>query len=239
MRLLCQDHPEIFEWDARVLDSRPGSVLLEQSPVFPGGGGQLPDRASIAWTHSEATVRAVRPDERGFWHDIDDEREIDGTVRVTIDPAFRRLMCELHTLAHVANSIVFQEFGGALLTGAQISADGTFRVDFDLPGADSDRLRALDGPINDVIRQDLPVGAFHMPWDEAAAIPGLFRSKAVSPPRQPDGTVRIVEIAGLDRQGCGGTHLASTGRSRPVRILKVDNKGRQNRRVKIGFADQF
>jgi misacylated tRNA(Ala) deacylase len=146
-------------------------------------------------------------------------------------------MCELHTLAHIANSIVFQEFGGALLTGAQLSADGTFRVDFDLPGADADRLRGLDGPVNDIIKQDLPIRAFHMRWDEAAAVPGLFRSKAVSPPRQPDGNVRIVEIAGLDRQGCGGTHLTSTGRSRPVRILKVDNKGRQNRRIKVGFAD--
>ena len=64
----------------------------------------------------------------------------------------------------------------------------------------------------------------------------MFRSKSVSPPRQEDGMVRIVEIAGLDRQACGGTHLASTGRARPVRILKVDNKGRQNRRIRVGFA---
>ncbi|WP_367115978.1 hypothetical protein [Xanthobacter sp.] len=67
-------------------------------------------------------------------------------------------------------------------------------------------------------------------------VPGLFRSKAVSPPRQEDGNVRIVEIGDIDRQGCGGTHLPSTRQARPVRILKVDNKGRQNRRVKIGFA---
>jgi len=181
-------------------------------------------------------VRAVHIDERGLWHEIGSDIEISGSVRVTVDPAFRQLMSELHTLAHIANSIVFQDCGGALLTGAQLSADGTFRVDFDLPGADADRLRTLDGPINDAIRQDLPIRAFHMPWDEAEAIPGLFRSKAVSPPRQPDGNVRIIEITGLDRQGCGGTHLASTGQARPVKILKVDNKGRQNRRIKVGFA---
>jgi misacylated tRNA(Ala) deacylase len=64
----------------------------------------------------------------------------------------------------------------------------------------------------------------------------VLRSKAVTPPPQSDGKVRIVEIAGLDRQACGGTHLASTGQSRPLCILKVENKGRHNRRVKIGLA---
>ncbi|WP_405054204.1 hypothetical protein [Telmatospirillum sp.] len=47
--------------------------------------------------------------------------------------------------------------------------------------------------------------------------------------------VRIVEILGLDRQACGGTHLASTDMARRVCIPKVDNKGRQNRRVKVGI----
>lgn len=55
------------------------------------------------------------------------------------------------------------------------------------------------------------------------------------PPRQADGNVRIVEIGDIDRQGCCGTHLKSTGEARTVRILKVDNKGRQNRRIKVGF----
>jgi misacylated tRNA(Ala) deacylase len=64
----------------------------------------------------------------------------------------------------------------------------------------------------------------------------LLRSKSVTPPPGEDGTVRIVEIVGLDRQACGGTHLASTGRSRPLRILKIDNKGRHNRRVRIGLG---
>jgi misacylated tRNA(Ala) deacylase len=117
-----------------------------------------------------------------------------------------------------------------------LSADATFRVDFDVPGADLNRLRALDEAINDVIRQDLAVRLFSMPWTEAEREPGMFRSKSVSPPPQEDGTVRIVEIAGLDRQACGGTHLTSTGRARPVRILKVDNKGKQNRRIRVGFT---
>ncbi|WP_348638250.1 alanyl-tRNA editing protein [Bradyrhizobium sp. ISRA463] len=156
-----------------------------------------------------------------------------GKVVLEVEPAFRALMCELHTLAHVVNALVYTRFGGALLTGAQLNADSTFRVDFDLPGADNEALRALEAPLNDVIRRDLPVSAVFMPHTEAQAIPGLFRSKAVAPPVGEDGLVRIVEILDLDRQACGGTHLVSTGRARPARIVKIDNKGRQNRRIKV------
>jgi Ser-tRNA(Ala) deacylase AlaX len=40
------------------------------------------------------------------------------------------------------------------------------------------------------------------------------------------------------RQACGGTHLASTGCGRPMRVLKIDNKGRHNRRVRIGLVSE-
>ena len=77
----------------------------------------------------------------------------------------------------------------------------------------------------------------YVPMAEAQAEHGLIRSRSVAPPPTPDGKIRIVEIVGLDRQACGGTHLASTGGSPPIRILKIDNKGRHNRRVRIGLAD--
>ncbi|RDI57130.1 alanyl-tRNA editing protein [Microvirga subterranea] len=236
-RLFCQDHPGVAALEARVVDSRPGAVLLDRSPFFPGGGGQLPDRGTLEWEGGLLAVVRLVPDGRGLWHEFDGEAEPHGMVMARIDGVFRNLMCELHTVAHVANSIVYREFGGALLTGAQLSADGTFRVDFDLPDIDPDRLRSLGGPINDALRQDFPIRTFRMPWSEAEATSGMFRSKSVSPPPQEDGTVRIVEIIGLDRQACGGTHLETSGAARPIRILKVDNKGRQNRRIKIGLAE--
>ena len=115
--------------------------------------------------------------------------------------------------------------------------DGTARMDFDLPGADNDRIRALEAPINEIIARDIPLTFGYVPLEEAQAQHGLIRSRSVAPPPTPDGKIRIVEIAGLDRQACGGTHLASTGGSPPIRILKIDNKGRHNRRVRIALAD--
>ena len=71
----------------------------------------------------------------------------------------------------------------------------------------------------------------------AQAEHGLIRSRSVAPPPTPDGKVRIVEIVGLDCQACGGTHLTATGDSPPLRILKIENKGRHNRRVRLGLAE--
>jgi misacylated tRNA(Ala) deacylase len=132
--------------------------------------------------------------------------------------------------------LVYKQFNGALVTGAQLNGDGTSRIDFDLPDADNDKLRALEGPINDAIRQDFAVTTSYVPYDTASSEPGLLRSRSVAPPPFPDGMVRIVDIATIDRQACGGTHLASTGQSRPVRVLKIENKGRHNRRIRIGLV---
>jgi misacylated tRNA(Ala) deacylase len=230
------DRPDILELESSIIDARPGAVLLERSPFFPGGGGQLADRATLSWSGGTARVIGARHDGSGVWHRFEGKSEPHGTVRLEIDRSFRQLMCELHTLAHALNALVYDRFGGSRLTGAQLGADGTFRVDFDLPGVESALLRALEAPMNEAIRADLLVRTSFMPYEEAQAITGMFRSKSVAPPPSADGLVRVVEIAGLDRQACGGTHLASTGEARPVRILKIDNKGRQNRRIKVGVG---
>jgi misacylated tRNA(Ala) deacylase len=237
-RYFCHDHPDVLTLETRVLDARPGAVVLEQSPFHPGGGGQLPDRGRLAWSSGEARVTGFELAEDGrVWHLLAEPVEAAGVVQLSVDRAFRSLQTELHTNAHVLNALVFQVFQGALITGAQLNDDGTARTDFDLPDVDNDRLRALEPQLNDVIRQDLPLRVSWVAADALAREPGLIRCRSVAPPPASDGSVRVVEIVGLDRQACGGTHLASTGRSRAVRILKIDNKGRHNRRVKIGLVE--
>lgn len=235
-RYLCHEAPALLEFEAAVVDVRPGAVTLSRSAFYPGGGGQLPDRGVLRWSGGEVRVQQLVAEDDRLWHVLAAPVVLEGTVLGVIDADFRRLMCQLHTDLHIVNALVFQAFDGALVTGAQIGDDGTARIDFDLPGADNDRLRALEPAINDAIRQDLAVRQAYVAADLAAAEPGLLRSRSVAPPPQADGTIRVIEIAGLDRQACGGTHLASTGESRPVRILKIDNKGRHNRRMKIGLV---
>ena len=236
-RYFCHDHPDVLTLETRVVDARPGAVVLEVSPFHPGGGGQLADRGRLVWHAGEARVVGFETAADRVWHLLDAPIEPSGGVQVTLDGDFRAAQTELHTGAHILNALVYRHFNGALITGAQLGDDLTARVDFDLPAVDNDRVRALEAEINDVIRQDLAVRYAWLPLDTASAEPGLLRSRSVAPPPSADGTVRIVEIVGLDRQACGGTHLPSTARSRPVHILKIDNKGRHNRRVKYGLVD--
>jgi len=234
-RYFCHEHPEVLTLESRVVDARPGAVVLEQTPFHPGGGGQLADRGVLRWNGGEAVVTGFELAEGRLWHRLATPVELAGAVEVVVDPTFRTMMTELHTGTHILNALVYQQFQGALVTGAQLNDDGTARMDFDLPDADNDRLRALEPGINDLIGQDLPIRYVYVPLAEAMVEPGLIRSRSVAPPPDEEGTIRIVEIVGLDRQACGGTHLASTARSRPVKILKIDNKGRHNRRVKLGL----
>jgi misacylated tRNA(Ala) deacylase len=237
-RYFCHEHPDVLIVETRFVDARPGAVVLEQSPFHPGGGGQLADRGLLRWEGGEMRLTGIEAAGDGrYWHLLPDGVELTGAVEARVEPAFRSMMAQLHTDTHILNALVFQHFQGALVTGAQLNEDGTARMDFDLPDADNDRLRALEPTINDVIRQDLPVRYAYVTEAEALAERGLVRNRSVAPPPTQDGTIRVVEIVGLDRQACGGTHLASTAGSGALRILKIDNKGRHNRRVKIGLVD--
>lgn len=236
-RSFCLEHPETFTLTTTIVDARPGRVALADTPFYAGGGGQLPDRGMLRWDGGDIAVTGFEYDNGVLWHLLADQVELPSdAVEARVDVAFRGLMRELHTSLHVVNALVYQRFNGALVTGVQMNDDATARIDFDLPEADSELLRALEPAINEAISQNLPVGDNYVPEAVALGEPGLIRSRSVAPPPTADGLIRIVEIAGLDRQACGGTHLASTGGSRPVRILKIDNKGRHNRRVRIGLS---
>lgn len=233
---LCHQEPELLEFEAGIIESRPGAVVLSRSALHPGGGGQVADRATLEYQGGTTQILGVDDRDGVWWHLLDDPVEPSGSVRVSIDAEQRSRVSQLHTDSHVLNALVFQQFAGALVSGAQINSDGTGRMDFDLPEADNDRLRALEADVNAVIREGIEVVASYVPAEEAATTPGLVRSLSVAPPPTPDGQLRIIDIVGVDRQACGGTHLSNTGRSAPFRILKVESKGRRNRRVRFALA---
>lgn len=234
---LYHEQPDLADYETDVTASRPGEIQLEQSALHPGGGGQESDQAEIEYAGGRCRVIGVREEAGQYWHVLDTQQDIGaGRVHVRIDEARRSVLAQLHTATHIMNALVFRQFEGALVTGAQINADGTARMDFDLPEVDNDLLRAIEPQINDVIRQALPVRALYVPAIEAQQTSGLIRSMSVAPPPTDDGRLRIIEIADLDRQACGGTHLTNTGQCRAIRLMKIENKGRHNRRMRIGLV---
>jgi misacylated tRNA(Ala) deacylase len=238
-RAFYHEHPDVLTLATAIVEAQPGRILLAQSPFFPGGGGQLADKGLIRWRGGEVRVAGFEKAGGRLWHVLDDAAaELDGAVEAIVDADFRLMMTQMHTGTHILNAVIFQEFNGALVTGVQMNDDGTARMDFDLPDVDNSRLRVLEDPINDAIRRDLAVSDSYIALDDAYGEHGLIRTRSAAPPPTQDGKIRIVEIEGLDRQACGGTHLLSTGCSGLIRVMKIDNKGRRNRRVKIGLVDR-
>ena len=169
-----------------------------------------------------------------MWHVLgDDTVELSGAVLVRVDAERRARVASLHTDSHVLNALVFDRFPGTLVTGAQINDDGTGRMDFDLSQIDNDVLRGLDAGVNDVIVRGFDVRSVYVDAAEADSTAGLVRSLSVAPPPTPDGQLRVIDIDGVDRQACGGTHLSNTAQSAPFRITKVENKGKRNRRIRF------
>ena len=234
---LCHEQPDLHEHDARIVDVRPGRVALSRSAFHPGGGGQVSDIGSIETTSGVESVERIEIDDDVWWHVLTNpDAELvagDDDVVVRVDATHRMRVASLHTMSHVLNALVFDEFAGSLVTGAQINGDGTGRMDFDLTAIDNDRLRALEAPVNDVISRGLDVHAVYVDAGDAESTPGLVRSMSVAPPPTPDGRLRLIDVDGLDRQACGGTHLVNTAQSAPFRIGKIENKGKHNRRIRF------
>lgn len=235
---LCHEFPDLFEHDAEVLAARPGRVQLDRSALHPGGGGQVSD---VGWLEHGAGVVPITGVETvdgpqgtpEVWHVLGDDVEPSGSVVVRVDADRRHRVAQLHTDSHVLNALVYERFPGTLVTGAQINDDGTGRMDFDLSEVDNEVLRGLAGGVNHAIGRGVEVRAVYVDAADAATTEGLVRSLSVAPPPTADGQLRIIDIDGIDRQACGGTHLTNTAQSGRFAITKVESKGKRNRRIRF------
>jgi misacylated tRNA(Ala) deacylase len=236
MHLLCHEQPDTLVVQTEIADCRPGKIALVQSPFYPGGGGQLADRGVVRWNAGEAKVVGFEYSAGKLWHLLDTQRDLAGAVEAAVDAGFRCKMRQLHTDTHILNALVFQSFEGALVTGVQMAADGTARMVStcrrrqQAPACAGRADQRPDPP-------DIAVTFAYVPMHEAQAERGLISQPlggaATHTRRQhPHRRDRRARSPGLR-----GTAPASTGGSPPIRILKIDNKGRHNRRVRIGLTE--
>ena len=230
-RRLDLEDATLFSAEARVVSAGPEGVVLDRTCFYPRAGGQPGDGGALRWDGGEAVVLEARKGEGdSVLHVLADGSALPSpgcTVTAAIDAARRMLHMRMHTALHLLCSLL----PGASVTGGQIGADRS-RLDLDLAAA-PDRA-ALEAGFAGLVAGDHAVTA---EWvDEAVldANPGLVRTLSVQPPRGA-GRIRLVRIGDVDVQPCGGTHVSRTGLIGPVRVLKIENKGRQNRRIVIGL----
>ena len=232
--LLFRDDGYLRSCTARVIEADPRGIRLDRTVFYPVGGGQPGDIGVLRLVSGGTiaivdTIKGELPDEVIHIPAPGSALPPLGTeLAAEIEWDRRYRLMRMHTCLHLLCSIV----PGAV-TGGQVS-DGRGRLDFDVPGSSLDK-QAISDRLNELIAESHPVGPRWIMDEELAAQPELVRTMSVKPPTGM-GRVRLIEIAGLDLQPCGGTHIRNTHEIGPVAVTKIENKGKQNRRIIIAPA---
>ena len=224
--------------EATVLAADENGIRLDRTVFYPMGGGQPGDRGRLRLAASDGGGEVAIVDTRKG----DEPEEVlhiapEGAAlpapgaRVTaeIDWERRYRLMRMHTCLHLLCAVIPGE-----VTGGQIS-DGKGRLDFNLPDTKPEK-EQVAAALNRLIEENHEVLPRWISDREFESNPGLVRTMSVKPPMG-TGSVRVLDIAGVDLQPCGGTHVRRTGEIGRVKVAKIESKGRQNRRVVIAFDD--
>lgn len=219
--------------DATVVALADGGVCLDRTVFYSTGGGQPGDRGRLFLEEGSAldVVDTIKgPD--GIVHRLAEGGilpEVGVRLRAEIDWQRRHRLMRMHSAMHLLCRAV-----DCPVTGGQVG-EARSRLDFDIGDARLDK-EAIEARLAQWIADDVPIRHFWIDAEELQARPELVRTMSVRPPTS-SGRVRLVEIEGVDLQACGGTHVRSTGEIGAVSVGKIENKGRQNRRVNLILVD--
>jgi misacylated tRNA(Ala) deacylase len=236
---LFLDDPTLASTSATVLAnapmaaSGPVGIVLDRTVFYARGGGQPGDSGVLRWDGGETPItEAVKGEGDAILHLTAADAPlppVGSVVQAAIDWPRRYAHMRMHTAMHLPCSLI----KGAAVTGGSVGAEKS-RLDFDLPNPPP--RETIEASLNALITADHPVRS---EWVDEAVLdtdPGLVRTLSVQPPRG-TGRLRLVRIgagvAPVDLQPCGGTHVSRTAEIGPIHVQKIENKGKQNRRITI------
>lgn len=235
--LLFREDAYLANADAMVTGLTPeGGIMVDRSVFYAAAGGQPGDSgvlkfsgstcriANAVYDQSKNVVLVPLPGEAAPSAGMIVAQQLDW------DKRYRNMRA--HTLMHLLCACVpFPVTGGA------ISDDGG-RIDFDIPEGGIPDKDELGAKLNALVAANHAVNFRWITDEEMLANSHLIRTMSVKPPMG-TGRVRLVMIGtegAVDLQPCGGTHVRSTGEIGPVRVAKIENKGKINRRIRVAFA---
>ncbi|MEI7712093.1 MAG: alanyl-tRNA editing protein [Rhodospirillales bacterium] len=232
---LFLDAPDLRQAICSVLSGAPDGIVLDRTIFYARSGGQPGDTGVLRWDGGATTVAdTVKGEGETIVHIPAPGAVLPpvGTVvAAEIDWDRRHKLMRMHTAMHLLCSLI----PGAKVTGGAVGADKS-RLDFDLPNPPPKE--EIEAGLNALIAADLPVA---IEWVDDSVLdtdPGLVRTMSVQPPRGM-GRLRLMRIGNsstVDLQPCGGTHVSRTGEIGRIAVLKIENKGKQNRRITIASA---
>jgi len=225
---LYLDDSYLREFEAKVVSANGKFILLDQTAFYPNSGGQPHDEGTISKDGEVYKVVFVGKFDGDISHEVDKKGLKKGDkVSCKIDWDRRYFLMRMHTSAHIINEVVHKETG-ALISGNQLGLEKT-RVDFNLEDYHPEKIESYITEANNIINKDLKITSKYMPRDEALKIPNMVKLAGAFPPKID--ILRIVSIGDFDTEADGGTHVKSTKEIGKLKFLKVQNKGKNNRRL--------
>jgi misacylated tRNA(Ala) deacylase len=237
---LFRDDSYLKECEARVVAiTAQGGIVLDRTVFYANSGGQPGDSGALTAPGGTriAIDTAVYTDaaKAEIAHVLAKDSPAAGspalkagdTVTAAIDWDKRYARMRMHTALHLLSAVL-----PYAVTGGSVG-ESESRLDFDIPesGLDKD---AITAKVNEMIATNAGVSSRWISDEELAANSGLVKTMSVKPPVG-TGRVRLIEIAGLDLQPCGGTHVRATAEIGTVRVTQIEKKGKQNRRVRLAL----
>src|SRR6516165_6841576 len=226
------DDQTLREWDAQVLAAGPDGIVLDRSAFYPGGGGQPPDHGVLLWGGVQTQITGARKGDDVYLIPAEGDTlpAVGTAVRGALEDERRTALMRTHSGLHVLCGVVFRDYG-ALVTGGNMEPL-TARMDFNLEAVPPGFKEAVEDACNAEVRADRKIAVRTLARDEAFQIPDIIRTATNLVPEDVK-DVRIVDIVGLDQQADGGTHVASTAQVGRISVVKVENKGKGFRRLRI------
>jgi alanyl-tRNA synthetase len=212
-------------------------VVLDRTPCYPEGGGQLADTGVMRSVGSGggdgATIEVLdvqAPVSGLVVHRCRisaGEVTVGDLVFVEIDVDRRRAISRSHTATHLVHRAFRGALGESAAQAGSENSPGRFRFDFTAVGAvPASMLAGVEDEVNEVLISDLDVRAFYTSIDQARAMGAL----ALFGEKYGD-EVRVVEVGEYSRELCGGTHVARSGQLGLVKIMGESSIGSGVRRV--------
>jgi misacylated tRNA(Ala) deacylase len=234
---LFLDHPGLRTMAATVLSSGRDGIVLDRTVFYARSGGQPGDTGVLSWAGGTTPIiDTVKGEGDAVLHVPAPDASLPGVgtaVDGVIDWDRRYRLMRMHTAMHLLCSVI----KGASVTGGSVGTDRS-RLDFDLPNPPPKE--QIEAGLNALIEADHPV---RIEWVDETVLdsnPDLVRTMSVAPPRG-SGRLRLMRIGDdstlIDLQPCGGTHVGRTGEIGRITVTKIENKGKQNRRIIIAPAD--
>ncbi len=224
-RKLFWEEPYSREFQAKVSEVDGSSVVLDQTLFYPRGGGVACDTGILGGGKVVETTKS----EDGILHRLDSPLSFGkgDTVSGVVDWDRRHRLMRMHTAGHLLSALFFVR-ANCRITGNQIEVDRS-RMDFNLDAFDRARIEGYVEEANRLVGKDAPVKTYFLGREEALKMPELVKLAEAAPPAEEK--LRIVEIEGIDRQADGGLHVARLAEVGRIQLLKLENKGKTNRRL--------